>query len=75
MSPENLFTTSRITDFIDIPEEKLKSTVFNTFIRSIRTDKESMMVGLKFTKSIFPETDAESSKDLEAYVQTLQNGR
>jgi c-di-GMP-binding flagellar brake protein YcgR len=54
-------------------KEKEKATVFNTIIRSIQTDKESMMVGLKFTSSIFPETDAESAKDLEAYLQTLQN--
>jgi hypothetical protein len=55
-------------------KEKGEITVFNTVIRAIHTDKESMVCGLQFTTSGFSETDAESEKKLAEYLLTLQNG-
>lgn len=54
--------------------EKGEITVFNTVIRAIRMDKESMMCGLQFITSGFSEADAESEKKLAGYLLTLQNG-
>jgi len=56
-------------------KEKGEITVFNTVIRAIHTDKESMVCGLQFPTSGFSETDAESVKKLAEFLLTLQNGQ
>jgi hypothetical protein len=55
-------------------KEKEESIVFNTIIRAIHADEESMVCGLQFTASGFTETDAESQKKLAEFLLTLQNG-
>jgi c-di-GMP-binding flagellar brake protein YcgR len=55
-------------------KEKGEIVVFNTVIRAIQTDRESMMCGLQFTTSGLNETHDESEKKLAEFLLTLQNG-
>jgi len=56
-------------------QEKAEATVFNTVVRAIRTDKESMVCGLQFTVSGFSEADAEAEKKLAEFLLTLPNSQ
>ena len=56
-------------------KEKGEITVFNTVIRAIHADKESMLCGLQFITSGFGDADAESEKKLAEFLLTLQNGQ
>jgi c-di-GMP-binding flagellar brake protein YcgR len=56
-------------------KEKGEFTVFNTVIRAIHTDKESMLCGLQFITSGFGDADVESEKKLAEFLLTLQNGQ
>ena len=56
-------------------QEKAEASVFNTVVRAIRTDKESMVCGLQFTVSGFSEADAEAEKKLAEFLLTLPNSQ
>ena len=55
-------------------KENEEIAVFNTIIRAIRTDKESMVCGLQFHGSGFTEADAKAAKQLADFLATLQSG-
>lgn len=48
------------------------ATIFNSVIRKVQIDQESMMVGLQFTPPEFKESGVKSETDLRAYLTTLQ---
>lgn len=52
--------------------EDEEMAVFNTIIRTIQTDKESMVCGLQFHSSGFAEADADAEKQLADFLATLQ---
>jgi len=54
--------------------EKTEETVFNSVVRIVRTDRETMISGLQFIPSVNKETDLASETRLAAYLSTLRNG-
>lgn len=53
--------------------EKTEETVFNTVVRMIHVDKQTMTSGLQFIASNFSETDAKPEKNLTEYLLTLNS--
>ena len=75
-SDQRAFPELKVLDEIVISmllKETSGATVFNSTVRSVRMDKESMMVGIQFTQSDFKETDEKSARELSDYLQTQQN--
>jgi hypothetical protein len=71
-----VFPLLKIRDAIAISMQLAegKATVFDTEVRSVRTDREGMTAGLQFVPSGFKETDDQSQKELGDYIRTQQSG-